>query len=153
MRYKYNKRAEISLTSVKHVDNCHELIVFFVIVILFCLYSLYNKHQLATSCSSSYIISFQSTSMYAMYARTQAAKRHRSASPASSSHGQRAGTQSPKSVFTEAARSSEDRYRVQPPLAYFSLLFHSTSMYARTPPASPRTTSGQEERKESTNSC
>ena len=77
-------------------------------------------------------------------------------------------TGSPQTVFTEAARSSDDRYRVQPPLAYFSLLFHSTSMYARPQaakrqrPASPRTnsarqpscaassSSGQEERKEST---
>ena len=111
-----------------------------------------------------------------MYAsRTQAAKRQRSASPRTTYARQPSCavsswyTRSPQSVFTEAARSSDDRYRVQPPLAYFSLLFHSTSMYARPQaakrqrPASPRTnsarqpscaassSSGQEERKESTN--
>ena len=110
-----------------------------------------------------------------MYAsRTQAAKRQRSASPRTTYARQPSCavsswyTRSPQSVFTEAARSSDDRYRVQPPLAYFSLLFHSTSMYARPQaakrqrPASPRTnsarqpscaassSSGQEERKEST---
>ena len=111
-----------------------------------------------------------------MYAsRTQAAKRQRSASPRTTYARQPSCavsswyTRSPQSVFTEAARSSDERYRVQPPLAYFSLLFHSTSMYARPQaakrqrPASPRTnsarqpscaassSSGQEERKESTN--